>query len=60
LKKAWQSINCIKVPDKKDNGTITKFVTVAILSNFSDHNPAIIPTLPKIKDDKKVKEIKVK
>ena len=32
------------VPDKKDNGTITKFVTAAILSNFSDHKPAINPS----------------
>ena len=29
-----------------------------MLSNFSDQSPAIIPTLPKIKDDKKVKDIK--
>lgn len=33
-----------KVPDKKESGTITKFVTAAILSNFSDHNPAIKPS----------------
>ena len=33
-----------KVPDKKESGTITKFVTAAKLSNFSDHNPAIKPS----------------
>ena len=31
------------MPDKKDNGTITKLVTVAMWSNFSAHKPAIIP-----------------
>ena len=48
------------MPDKKDNGTIMKFVTVAMLSNFSAHKPAIIPIFPKMKEDKRVKEIKVK
>ena len=32
-----------KVPDKNDNGTI-KFVTAAILSNFSAQRPAIKPS----------------
>ena len=45
------------MPDKKDKGMITKFVTVAIWSNFSAHKPAIIPIFPNIKDDKKVKEL---
>ena len=31
------------MPDKNDNGTTTKFVTAAILSNFSAHKPAINP-----------------
>ena len=42
------------MPDKNDNGTITKFVAEAIWSNFSAHKPAIIPMLPNIKADKKV------
>ena len=48
------------MPDKKDNGIITKFVTVAIWSNFSAHNPAIIPIFPKMKADRKVNTIKDK
>ena len=45
------------MPDKKDNGTITKFVTDAIWSNFSAHKPAIVPMFPNIKEDKKVNKI---
>ena len=48
------------MPDKKDRGIMTKFVTVAIWSNFSAHKPAIIPILPNMKDDKKVNKINVK
>ena len=43
LEKRGKPVYSVKVPDKKDNGTIRKFVTVAIWSNFS-YNPAIIPT----------------
>ena len=32
------------VPDKNDNGTTIKFVTAAMLSNFSAQRPAIKPS----------------
>ena len=48
------------MPERKDSGIITKFVTVAIWSNFSAHKPAIIPIFPNIKDDKKVNKAKGK
>ena len=43
------------MPDKKERGTIMKFVADAIWSNFSAHNPIIIPIELKIKEPKKVK-----
>ena len=48
------------MPDKKDNGTITKLVTVAIWSNFSAQSPAIIPIFAKTKEESKVNAISVK
>ncbi len=48
------------MPDKKDKGTITKLVTVAIWSNFSAQSPAIIPKAPREKADNNVKIIKKK
>ena len=47
------------MPDKNDNGTITKFVTVAMWSNLSAHNPAIKPAAPKMKDDKTTYKINI-
>ena len=40
------------MPDKKDKGTITKLVIVAILSNLSAQSPAQIPAAPKINEHK--------
>ena len=40
------------MPDKKDKGTITKLVIVAMLSNLSAHSPAQIPAAPKINEHK--------
>ena len=51
---------CIRdrnVPDKKESGTIMKLVADAIWSNFSDHNPIMIPIELKINDPKSVKVI---
>ena len=48
------------MPDKKDKGTIIKFVTVAILSNFSAHMPAIKPSEPNRNEDKNKYVIKYK
>ena len=45
------------MPDRKDSGTIIKFVADAIWSNFTAHNPMIIPIELKIKDPKNVKII---
>ena len=43
------------MPDKKERGTIIKFVADAIWSNFSAHKPIIIPIELKIKAPKNVK-----
>ena len=42
------------MPDKKDKGTITKLVIVAMLSNLSAHSPAQIPAAPKMNEDNKI------
>ena len=43
-----------EVPDKKDRGTIIKLVADAMWSNFSAHNPTIIPIELRIKAPKNV------
>jgi len=43
------------VPDKKERGTIIKFVAEAMLSNLSAHKPTTKPTAPKIKEPRNVK-----
>ena len=43
------------MPDKKERGTIIKLVAEAILSNFSAHRPATIPTKPSINDEMRIK-----
>ena len=42
------------MPDKKERGTIIKFVALARWSNFSAHRPIIIPSELKMKDPKNV------
>ena len=42
------------MPDRKESGTIKKFVILAIWSNFSAQSPAIKPTDPKINELKNV------
>ena len=42
------------MPDRKERGTIIKFVADAIWSNFSDQRPMIMPKDDKIKDPKSV------
>ena len=42
------------MPERKDRGTITKFVIVAWWSNFSAHKPDMMPIFPKINEVRKV------
>ena len=45
------------MPDKKERGTIIKFVADAMWSNFSAHKPTIIPIELNINEPKNVKVI---